>query len=259
MKQFQRILKYEFLNVARNRWIFAYAFLLAGMAFTFIQISGDYAKALVTLSSVVTVLIPLTTVLFSAFYWYYSDRFTELLLTQPIPRKTIFFARCAAMIASLSIGFSAGISLPFVIRGAFSLDLLLLSVTGFFLTAIFTTLGLFISLSILDKMKGVGIAFGVWFYCAIVHDGVILLMLLLLREYPLDAPAATLGTLNPIGLSRVILMMQYNSAMLLGHTGALTRNLLTSNAGLVIALFLSSAWLIAPPLLAIRRFYRRDF
>lgn len=259
MSQFRRILKYEFLNVIRNHWVFVYSLLLGGLSLTFLRIAGDAGKALVTLSNITSVLVPLVSILFSTLYWYYSDRFTELLLTQPIKRATVYWARCLALSGSLGAAYVSGLTIAFAARGEFSGGLLLLNGVGLFLTLVFVLAGILISVMTVDRMRGMGMAFALWFYFAMIHDGVILLMLLLLRDYPLDLPAAVLGTLNPVGLSRVILLVHHDASLLLGHTGALVRNLVLGPAGVVSAVLIFAAWISLPTRLGFKRFEKRDF
>jgi Cu-processing system permease protein len=245
--------------VSRNRWIFIYGILLFLITFAFIHIAGDFLKAALSLSSILVVLVPLTSVLFTTIYWYYSDRFTELLLTQPIPRLNVYLARIGAITVSLGTAFALALTVPFLILGGLSGSVLLMAATGLFLTVVFTTLGMLFGVLLGDRMKGVGLALGLWFYFAILHDGLILILLLVFRDYPMDLPAGILGALNPIGLARVVLLMSTNASMLLGHTGALVRSLLTSSMGYVLATLLALTWMTIPIALGMRAFRRRDF
>ncbi|MEQ1664634.1 MAG: hypothetical protein ABL927_04585 [Bdellovibrionales bacterium] len=258
MKNFLRQFKYEFLNVVRSRWIFFYVLIVFGLSAMFGYLSGDMSKTLVTLSSVVVVLIPLVSVLFSTFYWYNSDRYTELLLTQPVSRPSVLLSRGLAVVLALGFSFVFGAGFYFLIRGYWSSSLMLVLLIGFYLTFVFSVIGIWIGIAVLDRMRGVGLAFGMWLYFAIIHDSLILLSLLLFDEYPMDTPAAFMGVLNPIGLGRVILLMQQDSALLLGHSGALMRQVLTSASGTVYALLFAAIWLILPTFAAIHKFKSRD-
>ncbi len=259
MNSWKKIFKYELMSVTRNRWIPIHALLLAGIAETFLRVGGDFSKALVTLSSVTVVLVPLIALLFSSLYWYYSDRFTQLLLTLPMSRSTLYFARALALSGSLAASFSIGTALPFLARGHLSWGLLLLTLTGLFLTTVFVLVGSLIAIFISDRMKGLGAALGTWFYFIVIHDSVILFALLLMSDYPMDVPAGLLGVLNPIGLSRIALLLAHDASMLLGHTGALVRNLVASGSGILIALFMVAAWLTIPALTGYSKFMKRDF
>jgi Cu-processing system permease protein len=257
--QFLKLFKWELVNVARNRWVFALAVLVLVLAETFIRMAGDFGKALTSLTSVTIVLVPLAAALFSNFYWYSSERATELLLTQPLRRGALFWARFLAIVLALGASFAIGTSLPFIIHGDPSPGWLVLAAVGAFLCVVFTAIGSFFAVVVTDRMKGVGLVLGLWLYLVIVHDGLILLALLGCADYPMDVPGALLGSLNPIGLSRLALLVQQDAALLLGHTGALMARLLTGTTGWLIGGLLALAWMAAPAALGLRRFLRRDF
>lgn len=253
-----KLLKYEFLNIIRSRWVFFYSAFLFLLSLVFLYVSGSPRKAIVTISSVITVLVPLTSILYTTFYWYNSDRMTELLLTQPIERKTVLFARFWAMSLSLGAGFAAGVAIPFLLRGAWGLDLLWITIFGGFLAIVFCGIGLLIAIRVNDKMRGVGLAFAIWFYFVLVHDMIILTVLILAKDYPLDFLASLLTSLNPIGLTRVVLLVQQDASMLLGHSGALVRESLLGNSGVLVAGGIFISWLVIPMILAYRNFAKRD-
>lgn len=255
----RKILKYELLNLARNRWVFALTLIVAALSAGFIWMAGDFTKAVLSLSSVLTTLVPLLAALFAVVYWYYSDRFTELLLTQPIRRIELLAARWIAMSASLILAIAVGILLPFVALGGMDSGVLLVLATSAFLSMIFITLGIVIAASIGDRMKGIGLVLGLWLYFVLVHDSVILLLLLGFREYPLDLPAALLSAVNPLGLSRVLHLVHYDASLLLSYSGALVRSLVEGTAGVLAAVGLALLWLLVPLALARRRFMLKDF
>ena len=155
---FKKVLKYELLNILRNRWIFIYVLFLFALSMTLIHLAGDYAKACVSLANIVVVFVPLVAGLFTTVYWYYADRFTELLLTQPLSRSDVFFARLISICTSLGLSFVIGINLAFLVHGTFNLGLVLLDLSGVFLTIIFVVLGALVGVSVPDRMKGVGLA-----------------------------------------------------------------------------------------------------
>lgn len=258
MKKIIRLMKYEFLNIIRSRWVFFYTLFLFLLSATFLYVSGTPSKALVTISSVITVLVPLTCILFTSFYWYNSDRLTELLLTQPLGRAEVLISRFIAMSLSLGIGFVVGVLLPFLFRGEWGLGIWTLAVFGGFLAVVFCSLGILIGVFVSDKMRGVGLAFGVWFYFVLVHDLLVLLVLMAAKDYPMDIWGSLLAAINPIGLTRVILLVQQEASMLLGHSGALIREILSTAKGILYALIIAGVWVSLPLYLSVRAFLRRD-
>lgn len=258
MRNISKLIKYEFLNIIRSRWVFFYTLFLFLMSGVFLYIAGTPSKALVTVSSVITALIPLTCILFTSFYWYNSDRLTELLLTQPIGRGVVIISRFLAMSLSLGFGFFIGVGIPFIIRGAWGIQLFWVAFFGGFLAVVFSALGILIGVMVPDKMRGVGLAFAVWFYFILAHDLVVMLILVATKEYPMDFVAAMLAAVNPIGLTRVILLILQDASMLLGHAGAVVNEALTGIKGQLAAGAIVLFWLVVPILCAYRSFSKRD-
>lgn len=254
-----KVFKYEMMNILRNRWVFAYTLLVGLMGFALIRIGGDFQKAIVSLSGITVVLVPLISALFTTLYWYYNERFTELMLTQPIPRRTLFWTRFLALTSSLSVCYAIGVLSAFMIFGELNFSVLLLIVIATLLTFIFVAGASLISILVVDRMKGMGLVFGFWLYLVLIHDAVILMMLLLLSEYPMDLPGALMGALSPIGLARVVLLMYNESSLLLGHTGALIRNILTGWQGYAIAAGFFFMWMAIPLAWGRRTFNKKDF
>ncbi len=254
-----KVFKYELLNTVRNRWLAVCSVLVFFVTVGFIKVSGDFDKALLSMTSLSVVGVPLVTVLFSSLYWYYNDRFTQLLLTLPVKRQTLYVARYLSHVGALALCWVGGVTLGFLVYLHFSAGIVLLSVLVCVLVCVFVAITMAVCAKVSDRMKGMGLLFGLWLYFALIHDGLILLILFALRDYPLDSVSGALGVLNPIGLARVVSLMHYESAMLLGHAGALVRNLLTSSTGLVIALAVGLVWVIVPAVIGLRIFQKKDF
>jgi hypothetical protein len=91
------------------------------------------------------------------------------------------------------------------------------------------------------------------------HDGIILIGLLFFKGYPTDIPALIFGTLNPIGLARILLIRYFDQPLLLSFTGARVQLFLTSTTGLIIAIIAGLSWTFGPLWLGLRAFTRRDY
>lgn len=68
-----------------------------------------------------------------------------------------------------------------------------------------------------------------------------------------------LGTFNPVRLARVILLIDQDSALLLGHTNAPVRDFLIGTGGKLVATSMMAAWLLIPCRLSYRMFTKRYF
>lgn len=258
-KNYFKLLKYELLNIVRNRWLFGYCLFIFGLTAVLIRIAGDFNKAAASLGLFSIVVVPLTASMFTGLYWYYSDRFTQLLLTQPMSRVILYFARLSALTVSLTLSYGLGTLAGFLVYGHWSADVFTLIGISSLLCFVFIALSFLVSILINDRMRGIGVVFGIWIYFVLIHDGILLLSLLALKDSPMDIPGGILGSFSPMGLSRVILLMNFEAPMLLGHTGALVRNILTSWQGYALAAGVSALWILFPATGGYLSFKRKDF
>jgi Cu-processing system permease protein len=254
-----KILKYEFLNILRNRWIMVYAFLIAALTFALIVVGGSFSKALLSISNVIVILVPLVSLLFTVVYWYYNEKYTEMLLTQPLSRKSIFIARYLALTLSQILSVAVGLIIPFLFYGGLSKGVFLNVLVSTLLIFTFVAIGLWITMNLNDRMKGIGLALGIWFFFSVIYDGLILLLLIALKDYPLDLVSGMFGISNPIGLGRVFLLMYHNGALLLGYAGSVAYKLLTHASGIGIAVLMAVLWLCLPLFFAHKKMMKKDF
>ncbi len=245
-----KILKYSFYDLMRSRWSYVYFsfYLLLGIVLLFLN--NDLSKAVITLMNVIIVLVPLIGTIFGVMYYYNSKEFTELLLAQPLKRSTIFLGQYLGVALSLTMSLVLGLGIPFVFYGLFKSgviwDFSLLLITGGFLTFIFTALAFNIALSNENKIKGFGYAILLWLFLAIIYDGLFLMSLILFEDYPLDTLSLTGTMLNPIDLSRTLILLKLDISALLGYTGAVFKKFFGTNFGLLISFFSLIIWVILP-------------
>ena len=85
-----RIASYAVRDLARSRWLAAYAAVFMVATFALLQFSDSQAKAMLSLVNVVLLIVPLANVVFGTMYLQSSREFVELLLAQPIRRRQLF-------------------------------------------------------------------------------------------------------------------------------------------------------------------------
>ncbi len=258
-----KILKYSFSDLMRSRWSYAYFlfYFLLGMGLLFL--SNDLSKAIITLMNIVLVLTPLIGTVFGVMYFYSAREFTELLLAQPIKRKHIFLGQYLGISSSLSLSLILGLGIPFLIYGiggsGQSVNFLLLLMAGVFLTFIFVALSVNITLRHENKIKGFGYAILTWLLLAVIYDGLFLIGLLMFNEYPLDSFTLLASVLNPIDLSRILILLKLDISALLGYTGAIFRNFFGTDYGMIVSLGVLCMWVIVPVGLLLRTAKKKDF
>jgi Cu-processing system permease protein len=258
-----QIVRYELRNLVRNRWVIAYALFFLVVTELLLRLGGSSPHALLSLMNVVLLLIPLVTIVFGTIYWHGSREFTELLLAQPVPRAALFHGLFAGLVLPLSAAFVAGVSVPLVLhRGltAATMPLLaLLLVAGVALTAVFGALAVLIGGLVDDRLKGLGMALGVWVLVTLAYDGLVLWVTVAFARYPLETPLLALTFANPVDLARVLLVLRFDVAALMGYTGAVFDRFLGNVTGTLTALTGLALWTLVPGLLALRAFRRKDF
>lgn len=228
-----------------------------------LYLSNDVSKAIVSLMNITFILTPLIGTIFGIMNFYNSREFIELLLAQPIQRKKLFMGLYLGVTLSLSLSLILGMGLPFIIYGIVFTgqirSMLILLMTGVFLTFIFTALSFFIALINENRLKGFGMAILLWLFMVFIYDGVFLLLLLFLQSYPIEKFAIFLSLLNPVDLSRILIMLELDISALMGYTGAVFNKFFGTGSGMLISIMALMVWTIIPVYLIIRKSTKKDF
>ena len=258
-----KILTYSFFDLMRSRWSYVYFLFYLLLGFILFFLNNDVAKAVITLMNIIIVLTPLIGTVFGVMYYYSSREFTELLLAQPLKRSTIFLGQYLGLSLSLALSFVAGLGIPFVSYGIFQSsaiwDFTTLLMIGGFLTFIFVALAYNIALIFDDKIKGFGIAIIGWLFLAAIYDGLFLLAMIMYDDYPLDKFALGATMLNPIDLSRILILLKLDISALLGYTGAIFQKFFGTALGMALSTSVLSLWIIGPAALLVWQSKRKDF
>lgn len=258
-----KILKYSFYDLMRSRWSYVYFFFYLLLGIVLLFLNNNLSKAVITLMNVIIILVPLIGTIFGVMYYYNSKEFTELLLAQPIKRTSIFIGQYLGVALSLSMSLIIGLGLPFLCYGIFRSDAIwdfsLLLITGVFLTLIFTALSFNIGLRNENKIKGFGYAILLWLFMAVIYDGIFLMSLIVFEEYPLDSFSLAGTMLNPIDLSRVLILLKLDISALLGYTGAVFQKFFGTNWGIILSMGVLMLWVLVPAWLIKRKSQRKDF
>jgi Cu-processing system permease protein len=252
-----KISKYVLYDILRNKVVLAYTVFLFVVSMSLFQMEENSGKAVLSLLNIVLIVVPLVSMVFSTIHWYNSYEFIELILTQPISRRKVLLGEYAGISSSMVTGFLIGTGLPVVFYNFNSTGLALILI-GCLLTLVFTSVAFLASVKSKDKARGIGSALLLWFYFALIYDGLLLLVLFSFSDYPLEKLTLVLSSLNPIDLGRIYLMLQLDVSALMGYTGATYKDFFGSNMGLFYTLGIMMIWIVVPLLLAVRSFNRKD-
>ncbi|WP_242082982.1 ABC transporter permease [Aestuariivivens sediminis] len=258
-----KILKYSFFDLMRSRWSYVYLLFYFLLGIVLLFLNNDLSKAVITLMNVIIVLAPLIGTIFGVMYYYNSREFTELLLAQPLKRSSIFLGQYLGVALSLSMSLILGLGVPFLMYGLLQSSAIwnfsLLLITGTFLTFIFTALSFNIALSNENKIRGFGYAILLWLFLAVIYDGFFLMALILFEDYPLDKLSLMGTMLNPIDLSRTLILLKLDISALMGYTGAIFKKFFGTDYGLILSIFMLILWTILPVMRMVFKAKKKDF
>jgi Cu-processing system permease protein len=258
-----KVLKYELEDVRRSRGVLAYSLVLLALTEGLLRFGGNGPQAMLSLLNLVLLLAPLVSLVFGTMYLYGARDFTELLLAQPVHRGALFRGLYLGLSLPLAAGLVLGIGAPFlwhmsVDRASLGAFVALLG-TGVLLTFTFTAVASLIAVVIDDRARGLGAAIVAWLLAAVVYDGLILMVVTVFADYPLERPLLGVTLLNPVDLGRVLLLLRFDTAALMGYTGAVFERFFGTVWGTAIAVGALLAWTALPILLSLRRFQTKDF
>lgn len=257
------VLRASVRDLARNKWLLAYAVLFWAVTEALFFFGGTGPQVVLSLLNAVLFVVPLVALVFGTAHVHASREFIELLLSQPLSRRSVFTGLYLGLALPLTVAFLVGAGTPFLLHGAATgaprLALALLALAGVLLTLTFAALAMVIALTADDRLRGMALALGAWFAFTLAYDGGVLVLVSALGDWPLERPLLALMLLNPVDVARVLVLTSLDASALLGYTGALFRRVFGSALGPAIAITALSVWAMLPVFFARRRFLRRDF
>ncbi len=159
--------------------------------------------------------------------------------------------------------FVVGVGLPFVWGGggerSLAGPLAMTLAVGVLLTLAFTAVAFLVSLLFEDRATGLGVAILLWLAATALYDAFLVFVVTAFADYPLETPLIGLTLLNPVDLGRVLLILQLDTAALMGYTGAVFERFFGSMLGVAIAASALTAWTVLPFGLGFTRFRAKDF
>jgi Cu-processing system permease protein len=253
----KKIIKYVIVDILRNKIVLVYTLFLLAMSLSVFNLEDNSAKGLLSLLNVILIIVPLVSIVFSTIYVYNSSEFVELLVSQPLKRRTIWLSLFIGLAASLCIAFFIGAGLPILLYEATSTGYMML-LMGLILSIVFVSVAVLASVTTRDKAKGIGKSILLWLYFSLLFDGLVLFFLFQFADYPIEKAMVGITALNPIDLSRVMILLQMDVSALMGYTGAIFRDFFGTTTGIIMAFAVLMLWSAVPVWLSIRKFNRKD-
>lgn len=263
----------EFRVALEGRWLFGFAALLTalvlGLSFFGLAQAREvgfqgFARITLSLMNLVLFMVPLAGLLLGVTSLTGSSGTLPLLLAQPVSRGEVLIGKLAGLGGALMlvqlVGFGGGGLVVAMNAGAAQAG-------GFAaLTGLSIALGwLSISTALLiavtwpDRLRATATALLLWLLLVVAYDLAVLGATTLLRGLPLQAVLFPALLLNPVDLARVLTTLAVGSGSMFGPTSAVLMKQFGSGAGLALGIAVLAIEMVAPALLAVRVFRRRDW
>lgn len=253
----QKIVKYVIIDILRNKIVIGYTLFLLAITMSIFNLEDQSTKGLLSLLNIILIVVPLVCILFSAIYVYNSSEFIELLVSQPIKRSTILLSMFTGLSFSMVVAFLIGTGIPILLFEPTSTGITMMGM-GVLLTLIFVSVALLTAVYARDKAKGIGWVILLWLYFSLLFDGLILFILYQFSDYPLEKAMVGVSALNPIDLSRILVLLKMDVSAMMGYTGAIFRNFFGTQYGFWIAIAVMLMWAFIPLFITLRKFKRKD-
>jgi Cu-processing system permease protein len=252
-----KIIKYVITDILRNKIVLIYTVFLLAASFSVFSLEDNSSKGLLSLLNIILIVVPLVSIIFSTIYMYNSAEFIELLVSQPLKRNTIWLSLFTGLASSLSIAFLIGVGIPVLIYQANLVGFTMI-LTGVLLSVIFAAIAFLATVKTRDKAKGIGAAIMLWLYFSLLFDGLVLFLLFQFADYPMENAMIGLSALNPIDLSRILILLQLDVSAMMGYTGAVFKDFFGASNGLIFSFFVLLSWIVIPVWYSTLKFNSKD-
>ncbi|MFI5130651.1 MAG: ABC transporter permease subunit [Chitinophagales bacterium] len=252
-----KIIKYVMTDILRNRIILLYTVVLFIASFSMFSLEDNTSKGLLSLLNIILIIVPLVSIIFSTIYTYNSSEFIELLVSQPLKRKTIWLSSFSGLAASLSLAFFIGAGIPIMVYQWNSIGFMMIAM-GILLSIIFVAIAMLAVVKTRDKAKGIGVAILLWLYFSLLFDGLVLFLLFQFADYPLEKPMIGATAFNPVDLGRIMILLQMDVSAMMGYTGAIFKDFFGTYTGVIFSFGVMLLWVLVPLWFSTRKFNRKD-
>lgn len=233
------------------------------MAQSLFMFESEGDKVLLSLFNFILLVVPIISLFYGITFLNNEKAFIELLLSQPIKRKSIFNGIFNGLAGTLILSLIVGVGLPLILNSRssnISYGLLTIFIfVSILLTVVFTAIASFGAFRFADRAKGLIFVITFWLATFIIYDALFLLVSYLLQDYPAEKIMIGLVMLNPVDVARIIIVLQFDIAALLGYSAAIYQQTFGSIWALLILFALLISWCAVPFYIARRRFCKSDF
>jgi Cu-processing system permease protein len=235
----------------------AYTVFLLVLSFSIFSLEDNAAKGLLGLLNIILIIVPLVSIVFSTIYVYNSAEFIELLVSQPLKRRTIWMSLFSGLASSMVLAFLVGAGIPVCIYQPDITGFMMILI-GVMLSVIFVAIAMLAAVKTRDKAKGIGIAVLLWLYFSLLFDGFVLFLVFQFSDYPVEKLMVAVSMFNPLDLARIMILLKMDVSALMGYTGAVFKDFFGTGIGMLLSFSVLLLWSVLPVWLSIRKFNTKD-
>lgn len=252
-----KIVKYVITDLLRNRTILFYTLLLLALSLGVFMMEDNADKSIASLLHIVLFIVPLVSIVFSTIYLYNSSEFIALLVSQPLQRQSIWRSIFIGLGTVMALSFFVGAGIPTLLYAGGASGMTLIA-GGLLLSIIFVSIAMWTAVRVRDKSKGIGLAIILWLYFALIFDAMLLFLLFQFADYPIENIMICISMLNPIDISRILILLKIDLSAMMGYTGAIFRDFFGTSLGMGITLSVMLLWILIPLWSSLRYFKKKD-
>jgi len=228
-----------------------------------LRLSGDSATAVASILDVVLIITPLMGLVLGTSRLHHARDVVTLMLAQPVSRRRVFVDLWWRGAVPLAAALAIGVLAPFVWQRQLVPTgvtmVISMAIAAAVLAVLSQTLAMIIALRFDDRVKALSVSLATWLLAAVLWDGVVLVVALLMADRPIELPVMMMLAANPVDLVRVMMLLGSDAAAMLGYTGAMVSRTLGTVTGRAVLGSILTLWLVIPMWWAARSFQRKDF
>jgi Cu-processing system permease protein len=172
-------------------------------------------RTLLVLAHLNLIVVPLVSLLAAANSTYARRTYTEFLLTQPVSRAAVFLSSVTALVVGLAGSFVVPVGLVSLPAGLPTWDAFRVLAGGAALAVTCVLAGVLVATLVDDRTRGLGAILVVWFVASVVYDAMLLYVIVLFEEYPVEPVLAVAVLVNPVDAVRLLMYQNLGLRFLL--------------------------------------------
>lgn len=257
------IIKLEIKENIKNKWLLLYGIIFTIFIFLLskIGVSNIYRTNMMSIN-LILLLLPLTSLIFSFISISESINFQEYLISLPVKRSVIFIGKLIGISSSLSFSFVVGVFLGSVIQNNNYMynfnNYMVLLTTGLELIFIFNALSFLVVTVFKKKEIALLIIILLWFILFIVYDIMIINLIIIFNQYPIEKLILLITAINPIDLARLTMLFKMDVSAIMSCSFMVYEKFLRDQGSFVCSVLLF-IWIILISRLGVLFFEKKDF